>query len=228
MKTFSNQADPTECLVSEKYDGIQGIWDGQNLLTRDGNKINAPRWWLAGLPKRAIVGELWAGRGRFEAVQSIVCRHTPDDRWASILFMVFKGGKGALGPYARSVEHHRPESNECFFDFYNDVIAGGGEGVVLTDADGEQYKLKPIQDDDGELIDIVPGKGKNTGMAGTLVLRNRKGQIVRISTGMTIALRKSPPKIGAIIKYAFNGFTSKGMPRSARYGGLRAETSLEF
>ena len=36
--------------VSEKFDGMRGYWDGEELLTRNGEHIEAPVWftsWLA-------------------------------------------------------------------------------------------------------------------------------------------------------------------------------------
>lgn len=60
--------DPADYWVSEKYDGIRGYWDGVQLLTRGGNRIHAPQWFVAGWPRTALDGELWIGRGQFEAV----------------------------------------------------------------------------------------------------------------------------------------------------------------
>ena len=58
--------DPAPYLISEKYDGVRGLWDGRTLRTRAGNVIAAPAWFIAKLPKQALDGELWAGRGQFE------------------------------------------------------------------------------------------------------------------------------------------------------------------
>ena len=51
--------------VSEKYDGVRGYWDGEKLLTRGGQRINAPAWFTSGWPTTPFDGELWAGRGQF-------------------------------------------------------------------------------------------------------------------------------------------------------------------
>lgn len=75
---------------SEKLDGIRAIWNGKQLLTRNGNTIYAPRWFTDPLPDYALEGELWAGRGHFALVQQTVLDHTPsDEAWRKIDFMLF-------------------------------------------------------------------------------------------------------------------------------------------
>jgi ATP-dependent DNA ligase len=88
--------------VSEKYDGVRALWTGTELQSRQGLPIRAPAWFTAGWPATPLDGELWAGRGRFDAAQSAVatwcstcratraasmnaCRHcaVPRPRWAS-------------------------------------------------------------------------------------------------------------------------------------------------
>src|SRR6187402_3421649 len=82
--------DPAPYLISEKYDGVRGLWDGQTLRTRAGNVIAAPAWFIARLPKQALDGELWLGRGQFEKVSGTVRKMTPqDDEWRQIKYMVF-------------------------------------------------------------------------------------------------------------------------------------------
>ena len=65
--------------VSEKYDGVRGYWDGKQLLTRGGERVDAPAWFTAGWPATPLDGELWAGRGQFAQAVSTVRQQTPDD-----------------------------------------------------------------------------------------------------------------------------------------------------
>ena len=58
--------------VSEKYDGVRGYWDGAALWTRGGERVVAPAWFTAPLPRVPLDGELWAGRGRFALAVSTV------------------------------------------------------------------------------------------------------------------------------------------------------------
>ena len=54
--------------MSEKLDGIRGFWNGQELLTRGGKKLNPPKWFIQNYPPFAIDGELWTKRGDFENI----------------------------------------------------------------------------------------------------------------------------------------------------------------
>lgn len=64
-------------LVSEKLDGVRAYWDGQRMLSRDGQAIALPAWFAAWLPPRALDGELWMARGRFDAASAAVRRLRP-------------------------------------------------------------------------------------------------------------------------------------------------------
>ena len=78
-EVYRNQVDVSQYLVSEKLDGVRGIWDGQTLRFRSGKTISAPAWFLDRLPKRPLDGELWMGRGTFERPSGIVRRAIPDE-----------------------------------------------------------------------------------------------------------------------------------------------------
>ena len=54
-----DDVDPSGFWISEKYDGVRAYWDGAQLLTRAGNRIAAPDWFIAPLPREALDGELW-------------------------------------------------------------------------------------------------------------------------------------------------------------------------
>ncbi len=82
--------EPSEYWISEKYDGIRAYWNGHDLLTRNGHRIHAPAWFIHDWPHEPLDGELWLGRGRFEALSSIVRATTPDaTAWQRVRFMVF-------------------------------------------------------------------------------------------------------------------------------------------
>src|SRR6185369_3093140 len=60
--------DPSPYLLSEKYDGVRALWDGNALRSRMGNVIAAPAWFIDRLPPTPLDGELWMARGQFEKV----------------------------------------------------------------------------------------------------------------------------------------------------------------
>ena len=49
-------------LAQRKWDGHCALWDGERLLSRDGNVIAAPDWFLEGLPSFPLCCELVAGK----------------------------------------------------------------------------------------------------------------------------------------------------------------------
>jgi len=63
---YRDEVDVSRYLVSEKLHGVRAIWDGKSLRFRSGNEVHAPRWFVDGLPKQSLDGELWMGRGSFE------------------------------------------------------------------------------------------------------------------------------------------------------------------
>lgn len=89
-KSYQQQDNISDYWVSEKLDGVRAFWDGQQLRTRQGNLIHAPKSVLNALPKVALDGELWLGRGRFAELSGIVRRLDPDENeWRDIHYRVF-------------------------------------------------------------------------------------------------------------------------------------------
>ena len=54
---YKSGIDVTQFLVSEKYDGVRAVWDGKNLVSRQGNIIHSPAWFTKDLPKTPMDGE---------------------------------------------------------------------------------------------------------------------------------------------------------------------------
>ncbi|MDP5191557.1 DNA ligase, partial [Rheinheimera baltica] len=63
--------------------------------------------------------------------------------------------------------------------------------------------------------------GKYQGMVGALVVKTADGNEFAIGSGLTDALRQTPPPIGSVITYRYNGLTKHGLPRFARFVRLR-------
>jgi DNA ligase 1 len=58
---------------------------------------------------------------------------------------------------------------------------------------------------------------------GALEMETPQGKRFRIGTGFSDAVRKTPPPIGTIVTYKYNGLTKKGVPRFASYLRVRQE-----
>jgi ATP-dependent DNA ligase len=95
--TFGGQ-DLTGWMVSEKLDGVRGLWDGRALWTRQGNRIAAPAWFTAGLPAWPLDGELYAGPGTLARVAGLVRRESAKGAdWGGVRFCLFDAPAAAGG-----------------------------------------------------------------------------------------------------------------------------------
>ncbi len=241
------QVDPAKYLVSEKYDGVRAIWDGQVLRFRSGRAVNAPPWFIAKLPAQALDGELWLARGRFEALSGIVRKTEPqDDEWRQIKYMIFElpNASGTFAERAKrieeilagthwpqliAVEQFRVSDRAALKRKLDEVVRGGGEGLMLHLADADYVtgrsdvllKLKPLQDTEAVVIEHVPGKGKYRGMLGALRVQMADGKKFLIGTGFSDKVRKNPPPLGTAVTYTYRGLTQTGLPRFASYLRVR-------
>ncbi|MFM2348906.1 MAG: hypothetical protein RL654_3659 [Pseudomonadota bacterium] len=234
--------DPAGHLVSEKYDGVRAVWDGRALRTRHGQIIHAPTAFLAQLPAgQPLDGELWLGRehGHFDAVSALVRRRRPlAADWAQVAYLVFELPRGGGRfdertarlativaqqgwPQLVAVEQRRIDSREALRAWLDQVVAAGGEGLVLHRADAPfvagrtdwLLKLKPVQEDEAVVIGHTPGEGRLSGLMGALQVRNADGTVFLIGTGFSDAQRAAPPPLGSRIVYSCRGQTRHGLPR---------------
>ncbi|MBC6428047.1 MAG: DNA ligase [Cellvibrionales bacterium] len=235
----------SEYWMSEKYDGVRALWDGEKLVSRGGTVYAAPPWFIAGLPPQAMDGELWLGRGRFEETVSVVRRKEPHAGWRDIKYMVFdlpQRGRAfreryaamqALrqdnaNPYWQPVPQRPIASAAVLEQYYDEVVAGGGEGVMLRRIDSahragrsdDLLKIKPAAQAQAVVIGYNPGKGKYTGLVGSLRVRTATNKVFNIGSGLTDAQRENPPPVGATIRYRFHGYTRTGLPRFAVFLGV--------
>lgn len=91
--------DPSGWYASEKLDGERAVWNGQELITRNGNIIHAPQWFIDPLPKDVFLdGELHCGRGQFQKTMSVARKKIPvDDEWKMLKYSVFDTVPSSLG-----------------------------------------------------------------------------------------------------------------------------------
>lgn len=246
-ETYSNQADVTQYLVSEKLDGVRAIWDGQTLRFRSGRAIHAPRWFTNGLPERALDGELWMGRGSFDRLSGAVRREVPDDaEWRQVRYMIFElpGTAGGFRDRVEAIGQLVRQTNVSWLDEivqfqvvhrsslqkrFNEIVKAGGEGLMLHRADAAYItgrsdvllKMKPWDDAEAVVIAQLPGKGKYSGMLGALRVRTADGREFSLGTGFTDTQRRTPPPVGSTVTYRYRDLTPSGLPRFASF--LRSE-----
>lgn len=234
---------PQGFLVSEKFDGVRAVWDGQRLCFRSGRMIAAPVWFLQGLPQHPLDGELWLGHGQFDLLSGVVRQQRPDDaQWRSVRYLVFDT-PGQAGPFEarwqalqtvisaagqtwlQRVAQWRVHDAAALQQDLQSVVQAGGEGLVLHHADAlwrpgrsdALFKLKPENDDEAQVIGHQPGQGRHAGQTGALWVRTPDGLEFELGSGLNDAQRRQPPPVGSWVTYRYRDRTSRGLPRFATF-----------
>lgn len=242
-KHWQTTADPALYLISEKLDGVRAYWDGQVLRFRSGRLINAPEWFTEELPESPLDGELWIGRHTFDRTSGIVRRILPDDDdWQQVKFMVFDlpSAEGTFAqraqkindlvleadvPWLQAVPQTRVVDRAALQRQLLERVGQGAEGLMLHRADAiwapgrsdDLRKMKLVPDEDARVVELLPGKGRNVGRMGALLLEMPSGQRFALGTGFSDALRESPPAVGATVTYRYLDRTPAGIPKFASY-----------
>ena len=247
---YTAAIDPAPYLVSEKYDGVRGVWDGRVLRFRSGRVAQAPAWFTARLPNVPLDGELWLGRGRFDELSGIVRTDVPVDAdWRQLRYMVFElpGAPGdfearalriaeiatqAAWPQLMAVAHTPVADRAALQRQLAATVAQGGEGLVLHLASAAyrsgrsdtMLKLKPSLDTEATVVAHHAGKGKYAGVLGALEVRTPQGRRFLLGSGLSDAQRRDPPAIGSEVTYRYRDLTGSGLPRFASF--LRVHPGL--
>jgi DNA ligase 1 len=244
---YQSGTNVQQFLVSEKFDGVRAIWDGKQLKSRQGNVINAPTWFIKDLPKIALDGELWLGRGQFDALSGAVRKDVPiDEEWREITYLIFElpnapdtfevrakriveivkqAQKNNKAQHLKVVTQFRVKNEAELKVRLKKVVANGGEGLMLHRADAlyvtgrsdALLKLKPLFDAEATVVAYTPGKGKHKGKLGALVVETPEGLRFKLGTGFSDTQRENPPKIGSLVTYTYRDKTPNGKPKFASF-----------
>lgn len=247
---YYDEVDVTKYFVSEKLDGIRAYWNGKKLISRSGNEIKAPNWFIKNFPREEIEGELWIGRQKFEETISTVQKEIPQDsEWHNVKFMLFDAPKHrgkfserldflcelvekSQSPHLQIIEQKKIKNREALFKLLDETIKNGGEGLMLhkinsyykAQRNDDLLKLKSYEDEEAKVIEHIAGKGKYEGQLGALLVENHNKIRFKIGSGFSDFERHNPPKIGSVITYKFYGKTKIGKPRFASF--LREKIEL--
>ena len=239
---------PEGFLVSEKFDGVRAVWDGQRLRFRSGREIAAPDWFVRALPLRPLDGELWLGRGQFDRLSGLVRQQRPDEAgWRAVSYLVFDApGQGgafearwqalqsvietARQPWLSRVEQTRVDTAAALQQRLDAMVRDGAEGLVLHRADAlwqpgrtsALFKLKPEPDAEAQVVGHLPGRGRYAGITGALQVRTPEGVSFALGSGLSDAQRRNPPDVGSWVTYRYRDRTPQGVPRFATFVRARA------
>ena len=229
--------------VSEKLDGVRGYWDGKNLISRQGNIFNSPKWFTKNFPTTPLDGELWIGREKFELVSGIVRQIKASDQdWQKITFMIFDLPtskekftvritqmqnivKKTNSPYLQMIPQQHISNKVQLQALLENILRKGGEGLMIhkgsayyqTKRSNDLMKLKKYQDAEAIVLKYFPGKGRNKGRLGAILVKTPEGLIFKIGSGFSDSERENPPAIGSTITYQYIGKTKNGIPRFASF-----------
>jgi DNA ligase-1 len=105
----------------------------------------------------------------------------------------------------------------------------GGEGLIVRKPDtlyakgrsSDILKVKSYDDTEAVVIAHVPGKGKNQGKLGSLVVELPNGIRFKIGTGLSDKERENPPPIGTTITFKYYGLYQSGIPKFPSFIRIR-------
>ena len=229
--------------MSEKLDGIRAYWTGKELLSKNGNKINAPYWFIKDFPSFELDGELWTKRDDFENIQNIVLDENPSSKWEEITYNIFEV-PNTSGNFDKRLEkiklwlQKNPNKyiniisqkvcgNESDLDNYlKDLLEKKAEGIILKNPKLEYFagrsndilKVKKFYDDEGLIIGINYTKNNEFK---SLKLQLNNGIVFNLGGGFSNIERQNPPKVGDIVTFKYYTFTKNNKPKFASFLRVR-------
>jgi len=147
------------------------------------------------LVRQAAIKEHLKGIPFIEIVPSYIAK-SEDEVWALYDAFVEDGYEGAMVRINNSVYDHKRSSN--------------------------LLKMKPEDDDEFLILDVIEGKGDRSGMAGKISLQMKDGREFKASMKgkveqFTEVLNNKQKYIGKTVTIFYNGFTGLGIPNYARF-----------
>jgi DNA ligase-1 len=249
-ESWDNESNLAGWWMSEKLDGFRAYWNGSMFLSRLGNPIHAPDWFMVGLPAVPLDGEMWLGRKAFQRTSSIVRRQDKSDHWKEIRFVVFDAPqvdavfesridflKNHIAqhkpPYAVAHAHELCKDVDHLRQELTRVEALGGEGLMLRQPSSRYavgrssslLKVKTFHDAEATVIAHQPGAGRHKGRLGALVVELANGVRFNVGTGFSDAQRENPPTVGSVIAFRYQELSDGGVPRFPSFVGVRLDAT---
>ncbi|MCK5854058.1 MAG: DNA ligase [Sulfurovaceae bacterium] len=248
LKSYRDDINVTNWLMSEKLDGVRAYWDGKRLISRNGKEFASPKWFTKDFPPFEIDGELWTSRNDFENIISIVNRHTPHEEWRDISYQIFelphqKGGllkrlevlhlwlKQNPNSIIKIIPQTLCRDSKHLKAQLKIIESKKGEGLVVREPNtpyigkrsSTSLKVKSSKDDECVVTGYKKGRGKIKGLVGALICKWRDNKVLNIGSGLSMEERRNPPKIGSEITFKYNGLTRYGNPKFPVFLRVRSE-----
>lgn len=220
-------------LVSEKLDGVRGLWDGEQMRYRSGRVMDLPESFLQNFPPFALDGELYNEEKSFSQIISML-KKQGEIHLKYYVFDVPEASGGLLErlEMLKNYLQKNPNNNiiiikqtplsdvQAIMQLLHKVTSNGGEGLVLRDKDApytagrskRDFKLKLVYDAECEVIGITKGKGKYKDKMGAIICK-AWDKTFKIGSGLNDTIRENPPPVGSVISFKYYGLTNHHKPR---------------
>ena len=233
----------TNWYMSEKLDGIRAYWNGKELLSKNGNKIYTPNWFIKDFPPFELDGELWTKRDDFENIQNIVLDTNPSLKWEKITYNIFEvpNEKGNFDKRLEKIKSWLDKNpnkfikiipqlickNETDLNIYlKELLDKKAEGIILKNPNLEYFtgrsenilKVKKFYDDEGLVIGL---NYSNNGEFKSLQLKLNNGIIFNLGGGFSDIEKNNPPKLGDIVTFKYYDLTKNNKPKFASFLRIR-------
>jgi len=238
LKSYKNDINVSNWLISEKLDGVRAYWNGKELISRSGKAFAVPDWFVKDFPPFEIDGELWTKRGDFENIISIVNKQEAHEGWRAIGYHIFEvpHQEGGLlqrlniletwleknpNSFIKIIPQKRCKSSENLKKLLDEVDSKGAEGLVVRNPEtlymdsrsNSSLKVKKSSDDECIVTGYTKGNGKFQGLVGALLCKWKEDKVLKIGSGLSVEDRKNPPKVGDEVTFKYNGLTKYGNPK---------------
>lgn len=96
---------------------------------------------------------------------------------------------------------------------FTSLLSSEKPNLYISKRTSRALKVKTFHDTECIVVGYKQGKGKYTGLLGSLNCKLPKGIDFFIGTGFSDTMRKNPPKLGTQITFKYKEYTKAGKPR---------------
>ena len=164
LSEFDKTQADSQWLVSEKLDGVRGLWNGQKMYFRSGKVMNLPSEFVKDFPPFALDGELYSPKLHFSQIISILKNpqkqneilglkfyvfdvpHSPKDSLTQRLDELRTYLKSKLNMYIEIIPQRLMQGQDLIDRELQAVVDNGGEGLSC------ERQVCPIKKDEASMI----------------------------------------------------------------------------